>query len=334
MKKYMIVLAATAFALAACNKNTTETPSPYSSVKVNLTVSMPDPVTKANFELTTADNPVGGMTVTWQEGDVLTLIIFQGDNANWQDNFIYKEIQLPAAAEGQTSVDLSTVMPTLDLSGFDSEKNLKYVVVLGGGFNDYWKEFNIWNGIPYIIPSHSITQQINGMGMIAETDVQEVAFPTGDLTLKGSLHWITSVLAVQFDIDSEADITYESESIFIFYLNGNSYPDCYTPITKSSDTSALFDCPIHFPSAGKLSDALDANKCRYFTIPADGMTTDAAKKIGGSSINVRMKRGVSETYYTASGSIGDVTIEGGKVYGIKVKVTDSDSDGEPEFTKQ
>lgn len=331
MKKLIFVLVAVAIAATSCNKSEI---NDYSNVQVKLSVSMPETLTKSNFTLTNPSNPIGGMKVTWAESDRLTLIVFQGDNANWADKCVYKEFFMPAAADGLTTYDVSSLVESLDLSSFDPSQNLKYVVVLcNGGFLDSYKEFNIWNGSLYLNPSLSVSEQIKYDGMMAETDVQEVPF-SNPLVLSGSLHWITSVLAVQFDIDPAADITYEAESFFKMKLIGPCYVDNYIPITKESGNYCSYTSRcIYFESAGKLSEALDANKCRYFTIPADNMTTDASQKLAGSSISFHKHLG-TETDYTSTGTIGaDVTIEAGKVYGIKIHVTDTNGDGEPEFTK-
>ena len=331
MKKFIFVLVAVTIAATSCNKSDI---NDYSNVQVKLSVSMPEMLTKSNFTQTDPSNPIGGMKVTWAEYDRLTLIVFQGDNANWADKFVYKEFTMPAAADGQTTYDVSSLVESLDLSGFDASQNLKYVVVSGAYFNDSWKEFSIWNGSLYLEPSLSVSEQINSDLMMAETDVQEVPF-SDPLVLSGSLHWITSVLAVQFDIDPAADITYEAGSFFKMNLTGPCFVDNYKPITKESATycSKTSRC-IYFEPAGKLSEALDANKCRYFTIPADNMTTDASQKLAGSSISFNKYLGSTTTDYTSTGTIGtDVTIEAGKVYGIKIHVTDTNGDGKPEFTK-
>ena len=333
MKKIIFALAAVALTLAACDKANTNVPEKdYSKVKVNLTVSMPEPLTKTfEFSQKNASDPLGGMSVTWGSGNRVTLIVFQGDESGWKDNFVYQIISVPSSAAGTTTCDLSAAMSPLDLSGFDNTKNLKYMLITGS-FNEYWKEITCWNGLAYISSATTLSGQIRNY-MMAETDVKEVPFPSGDLTLKGELHWITSVLAVQFDIDSEADITYGADSYLVFYLSGKFYIDCYTPIDKYSTGSAVCNCPIYFESAAKLSDALDANNCRYFPIPADNMTKNSSQKIGGSSINFKRREGGSDFGYTSTGTLKDITIEAGKVYGIKVKVTDSNSDGKPEFTK-
>lgn len=337
MKKYLVILAALAFAAVSCNKaEQPEAEKPYSSVKVHLTVTAPEAnLTKANYALTDPSNPIGGFNVTWKEGDRFHLIIFQGDNANWKDNYIYQEIILPAAAEGQTTYDLS--LSPLDLSGFDSSKNLKYAVVYSDyGFNTYWHTFNIWNGISYYNYNYTPSQQINDY-MFAETDVQEVAFPSGDLTLSGKLHWMSSVLAVQYDIDPAADITYPSNSILLCELTTPSpryQVDCYFPITRQSDEfTNTVSLPITFGSAAKLSDALDANNCRYYVIPSDAILdpNGDARSLCGASVSFRQSS--PSVYFTSSGTLSSVTIEPGLVYGIRVKVTDSDSDGVPEFAK-
>ena len=336
MKKYIILIAIAAVAMD-CSKTENPGVKDYSNVKVNLSVSMPGTLTKTNFTPIDPANPIGGMTVTWAENDKLTLIVFQGDNADWASKYVYKEILLPAAAEGQTTLDVSSLGTSLDLSGFDDSKNLKFVVVMGPSFLDSWNEFNIWNGTLYLEPGLNMNEQINYCQMIAETDVQEIPFPGvgNPITLSGKLHWMSSVLAVQFDVDAAADITYPAGSFLIMNFSGSQYVDNYKPITKlsgsyASSTSRNFS----FSSAGKLSDALDANKFRYWTIPADNMTVTPEQKMGGSSISFRRwKSGESDIHYTSSISIGDVVIEPGKVYGMKIKVTDSDSDGNPEFTK-
>ena len=226
---------------------------------------------------------------------------------------------------------------SLDLSGFDDSKNLKFVVVMGPSFNASSNLFSIWNGTQYLEKTHTMNQQINQCHMVAETDVQEIPFPGlgNPITLSGKLHWITSVLAIQFDVDAAADITYPAGTFLIMDFTGSQYVDCYRPITKVSafyanNTSRNFS----FDGGGKLSEALDANNFRYWTIPADNMTVTPEQKMGGSSISFRRwKSGESDIHYTSSISIGDVVIEPGKVYGMKIKVTDSDSDGNPEFTK-
>lgn len=338
MKKIFLTLATLAVAVTSCNKvENQNTTSPYSNVKVHLTVSAPETnLTKANFAWTDPGDPIGGINVTWKQGDNFVLIIFQGDNANWKNNYIYQEITLPAAAEGQTSYNLSSDV-SVDLSGFDSEKNLKYAVVYAGPqfFNASWHQFTHWNGIPYLPYNYSPSQQINDY-MLAETDVQEVAFPSGALTLSGKLHWITSVLAVQFDIDSAADISYPVGSYLICDLThpGKYQVDCYFPITRQSDGyTNTISSPIGFPSSAKLSDALDANKCRYFVIPSDIILDSGgnARSLGGA--NVTFRQSSPSVSFTSSGSLSDVSIEPGKIYGIKVKVTDSNSDGVPEFAK-
>lgn len=65
------------------------------------------------------------------------------------------------------------------------------------------------------------------------------------------------------------------------------------------------------------------------------MTVNPDQKLAGSSISFYKRVGGTNTLsYTSTGSIGaDVSIEAGKVYGIKIRVTDSDGDGNPEFTK-
>lgn len=339
MKKIILALATLAIAFTACNKaEDTNTTSPYSNVKVHLTVTAPEAnLTKANFAWTNPSNPIGGLNVTWKEGDYFELIIFQGNNADWKDNYIHKTFSLPAGAEGQTSYDLSSLVGSVDLSSFDDTKNLKYVVVYEGfnHFNEYWHELNIWNGVPNYSYTLSPSEQINRT-MFAETNVQEIAFPSGDLTLSGKLYWMTSVLAVQFDIDPAADISYPSDSYFICDLTHPSIDqvDCYFPITRKSDASTkTISLPIVFNGGGTLSDALDGNKCRYFAIPSDSILDAAGntRKLGGANVSFRLSGPAKD--FTSSGSLSDVAIEPGMVYGIKVKVTDSDSNGEPEFTK-
>ena len=339
MKKIILVLAALAIAATACNKvEEPNTDSPYSHVKVHLTVTTPEAnLTKANYAFKDAGNPIGGFNVTWKQGDRFTLIVFQGDNASWSSNYIYQDFLLPAAAEGLTSYDLSSCMDPLDLSGFDDTKNLKYVVVYASyGINSYWHEFTYWNGVPSYPYNYTPSQQINNY-MFAETDVQEVAFPTGDLTLSGKLHWMTSVLAIQYDIDPAADITYPANAYLIcdLYTNPTLQVNCYYPVIKqSADYAHEISLPIEFPSAAKLSDALDANNCRYYVIPSDNILD--------ADGNPRSLRGASLTFrqdtpalsFTTTGTLSDVTIEPGMVYGIKVKVTDSNGDGVPEFAKQ
>ncbi|MBP5228682.1 MAG: hypothetical protein J6Z32_00860 [Bacteroidales bacterium] len=334
MKKYFI-LAAIAIIAMACSKEDVKKDN-SKMVKVNLSVSINPTLTKCNFTLKDAANPISGMTVTWEEGDKLTLFVFQGDNASWTSKYIYKTVELHAAAEGLTTYDVSPLFGALDFSGFDPSKNLKYCVALGkGAWNEYWHQFTIYNGLPYINYSSSMINQINNMGMIAETDVKEIPFPGGStLDLEGSLHWVTSVLAVQFEIDPAADITYPSSSYLRMVLDGSKYVDCYTPITKTSNFSLTFFCPIYFDSEAKLSDAVDANGYRYFTIPADNMTVNPEQKLGGSTLHFSKKLGSEETNYTTTGSISaSAVIQGGKVYCMKIHVTDSDSDGNPEFTK-
>ena len=336
MKKSLFILAILSLAATACNKAETAPAPDYSRVPVSLSVTLPEMPTKANFSLTDSDNPVGGMTVTWAENDRLTLIVFQGDDADWKDNCVYTQFTMPDTAEGQTSCDVSS-LGTLDLSTFNPSQNLKYVVVLGPRMDPYRNHFRIWNGMVSSVSSATLSQQINAFEMMAETDVQEVPFPTGSLTLSGSLHWITSVLAVQFEIDSAADITYKANSWLGMRLQGAKYVDCYSPITKRSsyvaNTTSRF---IYFSgSEGKLSGALDVNKCRYFTIPADNMTTNPDQKLAGSTISFYKKDSIDDvTEYSSTGSIATTTvIEPGKVYGIKIKVTDTNGDSEPEFTK-
>lgn len=331
MKKYLFVLAAVVFLATACNKADI---IDYSNVQVKLSVTMPGTLTKSNFSLTNSTNPVGGMTVTWQEGDLLTLIVFQGDNASWQANYVKAELSLPAAAEGLTTYDVSSLGTSLDLSSFDPSKNLKYVVVLGPSFNDSSKSFIIWNGGLYVEPTAPMSDQINYFKMIAETDVQEVPFPSGDLVLSGKLHWITSVLAIQFEIDSAADIDYPADSYLMLDMKNSQFVDCYEPITKLSGYYASKSIRnIYFPSTAKLSDALDANKCRYFTIPADDMTVTPEQKLGGTQISFRKYYGSNTDYVSDITIDSGVTIEAGKVYGIRIHVTDTNGDGNPEFTK-
>lgn len=338
MKKIIIALAALAIAVTACNKaEGPDTVSPYSNVKVHLTVTAPEAnLTKANYALTNPTNPIGGFNVTWKQGDRFTLIVFQGDNASWSSNYIYQDFLLPADAEGLTSYDLSSCMSPLDLSSFDDTKNLKYVVVYANnGLNTYWHEFNFWNGIPTFNYNYTPSQQINTY-MFAETNVQEVAFPSGDLTLSGKLHWMTSVLAIQYDIDPAADITYPSSSDLIcdLYTPSTYQVDCYFPITRRSDGYEHRIClPLTFLSAAKLSDALDANNCRYYVIPSDNILDPDGnpRSLRGASVSFRQSS--PSVSFTSSGSLSDVTIEPGKIYGIKVKVTDSDSNGVPEFAK-
>ena len=335
MKKILFAIAAVALAVVSCDKNAPDTTvKDYSNVKVSLSVTMPDALTKANYSLSNPSNPIGGLTFTWAEDDKLTLIVFQGDNANWKNNCVYTEFNLPAAAEGTTHYDVSGLTTSLDLSGFDSNENLKYVILFGGYFNDYWKIYSFHNGVPYIPYNSSISDQISAHDMIAETAVKEVPFPSGDLELSGSLHWITSVLALQFDIDPAADVVYPNDYSLIFQLNRSSnFINMYEPVTRYADTvDGYMVMPINFTGDHKLSDALDANNCRYFVIQSDGMTSDyPSAKIAGSTFSVRNS---NNTDYTASGSVGgSVVIEAGKVYGMKIKVTDSDSDGVPEFAK-
>ena len=335
MKKSLFILTILSLAATACNKAETAPAPDYSRVPVSLSVTLPDMPTKANFSLTDPGNPVGGMTVTWAELDRLTLIVFQGDNASWSDNCVYTQFTMPDAAEGQTSCDVSS-LGTLDLSAFDSSQNLKYVVVYGNYFNGSKKTFNMWNGLVGNSLTNDMATQINTCGMIAETDVQEAPFPTGSLALSGSLHWISSVLAVQFEIDAAADIHYEDHSRLVMKLSGQRYVDCYVPIIKgNTGDDRGFNAVIAYfpPGSNKLSEGLDAHKCRYVTIPADNMTTNPDQKLAGSTISFYKDSSVS-TDYTSTGSIATTAvIEPGKVYGIKIKVTDANSDGEPEFTK-
>ena len=344
MKKIIFALAAIALAATACEKaKTIETPSPYSNVKVNLTVTAPEStLTKANYDAKDAVDPLGGFNITWKENDIFELIIFQGDNSAWTTNYIHKKISLPAEAEGKTTYDLSSLVGSVDLSGFDDAKNLKYVVVYGGynELNTTWQSFTVWNGYPWVPYYDSPSEQIHKTGMLAETDVQEIAFPSGDLTLSGKLKWMTSILAFQFDIDPAADISYPSDSKLVCmldtYADGARYQvDSYYPITRMSENYEYsIACPITFNVSAKLSDALDANNCRYFAIPSDDILDAAgnARTLGGATIQFR-QTGPSKDF-TSSGTLSkSVPIEAGKVYGVKIKVTDSDSDGNPEFAK-
>ena len=338
MKKIFLVMAALAIAATACNKvEEPNTASPYSHVKVHLTVTAPDAqLTKANYSIKDADDPLSGFNVTWKQGDRFTLIVFQGDNASWSSNYIYQDVSLTAEAEGLTSYDLSSCMSPLDLSSFDDTKNLKYVVVYANyGINQYWHEFTYWNGIPSNPYNYTPSQQINNY-MFAETDVQEVAFPTGDLTLSGKLHWMTSVLAIQYSIDPAADITYPSSAYLIcdLYTDPTLQVNCYYPVIKqSADFAHEISLPIQFSTAAKLSEALDANNCRYYVIPSDNIL-DAdgnPRSLRGASLTFRQDTPTKS--FTTVGTLSDVPIEAGKVYGIRVLVTDTDSNGEPEFTK-
>lgn len=343
MKKYILVLAALSIAAISCNKEEMpETNNDAKLVNINLKISLDQKLTRCNFDLADASDITKGINVTWKTGDHLTLIVFQGANADWKTSgYVYKSITLPAAANGLNTYDVSSLFGALDLTGFDSGQNLKYVVVLSTGsfaWNNSDKRFQIFNGAQYINHDASITEQINTMGMIAETNVQEIAFPgSSTLDLEGKLHWITSVLAVQFNIEPEADITMPAGSklnLLLLSGSGSTFVDCYTPITKERK-SIYYNhiCPIAFETEAKISDALDANNCRYFTIPADGMINDADQKLAGATLNFRKSKD-GQTYYDTTGSIGtSVVIEGGKVYGIRVHVTDSNSDGNPEFTK-
>lgn len=336
MKKVLSILSTLLLVATACNKEAGQAPD-YSNVTVNLSVGMPVALTKSNFTLADPSDPIGGMSVTWSTDDRISIIVFQGDIDGWKSHYVSTYIELPDEADGLTSYDVSSLTTSLDLSSFDPSQNLKYVIVLSSGtLNDRWKNFRIWNGLPLMPLTTELTPQIYQWGMIAETEVQEVPFPSGTLTLSGSLHWITSVLAVQFDIASGADITYAAGSHLLMELKGPIQVNGYIPITKEVDQPFDYtERSVYFPSAGKLSETLDGNHCRYFTIPADDMTVNPDQKLAGSSISFYKRVGGTNTLsYTSTGSIGaDVSIEAGKVYGIKIRVTDSDGDGNPEFTK-
>ena len=102
------------------------------------------------------------------------------------------------------------------------------------------------------------------------------------------------------------------------------------PLSKNECCKVL---PGGFGGSAKLSDALDANKCRYFVIPSDAILDAGgkARTLGGAEVSFRQSN--PAVNFVSSGSLANVPIEPGKVYGIKVKVTDSDSDGVPEFAK-
>ena len=102
------------------------------------------------------------------------------------------------------------------------------------------------------------------------------------------------------------------------------------PLSKNECCKIL---PVGFGGSAKLSDELDANNCRYFVIPSDAILDPDgnARSLGGASVS--FKQSNPSVSFTSSGTLSDVPIEAGKVYGIKVKVTDSNSDGVPEFAK-
>ena len=347
MKKIVFILAALAMAATACNKAEEISAPDYSNVPVKVSLSLPQSVdTKSNFTFTDSGNPIGGFNVTWAESDAISLCLWQTDtpdNSYNNSNQLVLTYYLPAAAEGLDTYDLSSVIGTIDLSSFDSEKKIKYVIAKGG-VNSYWKTLSFNNGVPYISPSADLKSQLGGIGMLACTAEQEVAFPSGSdpLELKGKLNWVTSALAIQFDVQESAkDILYAKDSYFVVQFSGsydqfinNFYPSNMERWYGASSHRAMV---IYASSTFKLGDVLDARNCRYGAIPADGLFyTGSTQKLAGSKLQVRytVDGGSDTTVDVTDGTIGGaVSIDAGKVYGIRIRVTDSDSDGVPEFTK-
>ena len=347
MKKIVFILAALAMAATACNKAEEISAPDYSNVPVKVSLSLPQSVdTKSNFTLTDSGNPIGGFDVTWAEGDAISLCLWQTDtpdNSGGNSNQLVLTYSLPAAAEGLDTYDLSSVIGTIDLSSFDSEKKIKYVIAKGS-VNSHWKLLQYNNGTPGISTSADLESQLGSIGMYACTAEQEVAFPTGSdpLELKGKLNWVTSALAIQFDVQESAkNILYAKDSYFIVKFKGyyGQFIDGFHPSNMaawSCESSHNAMVMKNFSSTFKLGDVLDANKCRYGTIPADGLfNTGYTQKLAGSALQVRytVDGGSDTTVDVTGGTIGAVTIDAGKVYGIRIRVTDSDSDGVPEFTK-
>ena len=351
MKKIIFALAAIALAATACNKaENIETPSyDYAKVPVKVSLSLPQSVdTKTYYDFTTPGNPVGGFNVTWAQYDRISICLWQTDEPNNTYNNTEQLVlnyPLPAEAEGLKSYDLSSVIGTIDLGSFDSSKNIKYVIAKGY-VNPSFKGIGYNNGLSASEPSATMSAQIDRIGMIAVTEVQEVAFPTGSdpLELKGKLEWVTSAFAVQFDIaDSAKDIVYKK--YFIVQFEGPefySFVNVYYPSNRTTWDGFWYHGAMilygasYGTSSFKLGDCLDDNNCRYGTIPADSMTDNPVQHLAGSKLQVQytVDGGTETTVDVTGGTIGDsVTIEPGKVYGVKIKVTDSDSDGNPEFTK-
>lgn len=340
MKKAFILTAmlAAAYFFASCEKSEVVAPD-YSAVPMRLVLEAPaTPDTRVAFDLKDDSNPIGGFNVTWKSTDRITVIVFQSDKedySDWTTNFKNIYFNVPEEAAGSKTFDFSSTLPTIDLSSFDSSKPLKYIICTRTLLNEYWKEFTIFNGMNRS-PSSEISDQLSS-NSFADTGVMEVPFPTGDLCLTGKLQWRTAALAMKFEIDESAK-GIEYQGIFGIRFS-YCISNCFDPIRRmASEGVSSWSGTVYYSwnenEVFKIEDVLDANGCRYLSIPADDMTTATNQKLGGAAISMRYTKSGGSNTFASLGNISEsATIEAGKCYGLRIKVTDSDGDGVPEFTK-
>jgi len=343
--KLLITFAALALIFASCAKDeaiieqTNLTP-----VQLTLSLSQTgEPVTRAAFHEKDASNP-RLLRATWQQGEQITLVIWQ-DGADWKTdpNLIEKSVFLPAEAEGQTSIDLSSLIGSIDLSKFDNTKNIKYAVVKC----QFWlsKQGTLFSPSGFSQTWDATLASNPGQldNVMLATPVQETAVPTGSapLVLQGKLEWRCAVLAIKWNIAPEAaDIVYGNSNYFqLKRPNASStqnYPVYdYDPILrKAGDISGVFNMVFSLMDK-KLGDmAVTPQGYRYFAIPAkDDNYVDAT----GSRL-------IINTYKPDGSSMlvdhfitdlnGSVPIEAGFCYSLNLKVTDTDGDGIPEFARE
>jgi hypothetical protein len=339
--KLLIILAAFALIFASCTEDYDGMPD-TTAVPLKITISMPDApqptdgVTRVAFEKDAA-NPLR-LTAKWKTNNNMVLILFQGDNATWKDNpgTLVHKFTIPAEADGQTTADLTAAAGTVDLSGFDPSKPLKYVVATGYHWDDTRKTNRIGNGslrFPY-----NSTLETQLQNMLFATPVQEIPFPAGTLEIGGKLEWLTAVLALKFNIAPAAQsLKVKDDSALYFRLTGNGYDkyiDMYDFVLRKRDSfKPSYSIGISWKTAGTpLGEALDAGGFRYFTIPADDMAE--GMQITGSKVQVLEYENGTWGAATDVGMMDpEVTIRRGYCYGFEINVTDTDGDGVMEFTK-
>lgn len=341
MKIKLFILAALALVAASCAKTEMNVPeASNAAVPVKLTLSMPDaPQTRMGFEKTDPAQPLS-LKALWKADFPMLLILFQSDredNADWKDHCVVHEFNIPASAEGQTTVDLSAAVGTVDLSALDANKPLKYVVTTGYKWFDPYKCNRLGNGY-----SQFSAKDLSGqlIAMIFATPVQQTPFPSGGsaLALSGKLEWLTAALAVQFHITPAAEALQlrGSQGALFVALSGNgyAYPDMYDLVLRKRRSGEYsYGTGIYYSRFETLGSMLDSDGYRYFTIPADD--TEGIK-ISGSKIRIQAKyeAGNVNTGETLGTLNPDIAIEPGKCYRIKIKVDDANGDGIPEFTRE
>lgn len=341
--KSLITFAAIALIAASCAKDGLADSEQKTLTPVQLTLSLSqtgEPLTRTAFHVIDDTNP-RQLRATWQAGDKFTLVIWQ-DGADWKADpkLIERGISLPSSAGGQTSVDLSSQVGTLNLSAFDTSKPLKYAVAKTGSWLTKGGAVFSQSGIIHPWDATLAAGQLKEV-MLA-TPVQEVSVPTGGepLVLQGKLEWRCAVLAVKFTIDPNADVAYGSTVQLVLQRDGTSntqnFPAfSYDPILgKANELLGEWYIILNMKDK-KLSElAVTPQGYRYFPIPADD---NNYVKVTGSRLAIiankpdgsAMLNKVSVATFNSS-----VQIKQGFCYSLNLKVTDTNNDGIPEFARE